>query len=239
MGPPGCGKTHFAKKYFISYLDSHKSTIFRICTWNKSFKTSRPSKMRTDKILETLGLKKKNLKSLPNNKSMKPKRKSGRNCQSNYVLIFFMQVNRFLLLTQKKLTWDFLTNWFTSASSGDFPRMTVLTEATFWMGILKNTKMLSNFSWTSLICHKENSLMKIPKKCSNKVWPLQSSSSLNSQIKTFFKTFNVFLSNKSPEHISHKNRPNEDSNCIGLSWIHKPATKSWLTSSHNTKFKPT
>ena len=148
-------------------------------------------------------------------------------------------MNLFLLLTLKNLMSEFLINWFTSALSGDFHKTTVSIEATFWMGILRNTKMLNNFSWTSLICQKDKSQIKIPKKCSNKVLPLQNVSFLSSQIKTFSKTSKYFLNNKSQGPISHKKRPNEDSNCIGPSWIHKPETKSWLISSLNTKSKPT
>jgi hypothetical protein len=110
MGPPGCGKTHFAKKYFFSYLGFHKNTIFPICISNRSSKMSKPSKMKMDKILEMPGLKRKRPKLQQSNKSIKPKRKSGKNCPNNYVLLFFIQANHFLLLTLKKLTSELLIN---------------------------------------------------------------------------------------------------------------------------------
>lgn len=154
-------------------------------------------------------------------------------------LSYFMQANLFHHLTLKKLMSDYLINWFTNASSGDSHKMTVSTEVTFLMVIPKNIRMPKNFLWIFLIYPKAKSQIKIPKKSLRKAWLQPNSSSSINQIKTSFKTFNVFQSNTLQEHISHKKKPKEDLNCIGPSWIHKLEMKFWPISFHNTKSKPT
>ena len=173
-------------------LDFHKSITFRICISSKSLKILKPSKLKKGRMSGTLGTKRSKLKSLLSNKNMRPKRKSGKKSQSNSVIIFLIQGNLCLLSIPKKWMSGSQINWFTNVSSGDFLRTIALTEAISLTDTLKSIKMQSKFSWTSLICLKENNPIKIQKKFLKKVWHQPNLFCLINLIMTFFKNSKAF-----------------------------------------------